>query len=188
MKGYPNSSRNTLFRTLPGELGVERSYSRPRVSNDNPYSESHFHTVKYQPDYPGRFRDLGHARRWCDEFFRWYNTDHHHDGLALYTPEDVFFGRVDAIAVQREAALLDAYRRHPERFLRGQPTVPRPPDRVLLNPADGERPPTAEQVLATPADELETLWPQPATAGVPVINIPGASSLPGSNPQSQLAT
>jgi putative transposase len=185
-RGAPMKSHG--FADLLGELGVERSYSRPRVSNDNPYSESHFHTVKYQPDYPGRFHDLGHARRWCDEFFRWYNTDHHHDGLALYTPEDVFFGRVDAIAARREAALLDAYTRHPERFLRGQPTVPRPPDRVLLNPADGEQPPTAEQLLATSADDLETLWPQPATAGVPVINIPGATTPPGTNPQPELAT
>jgi len=185
-RGAPMKSHG--FAELLGELGVERSYSRPRVSNDNPYSESHFHTVKYQPDYPGRFHDLAHARRWCDDFFRWYNVDHHHDGLALYTPEDVFFGRVDAIAAQREAALLDAYRWHPERFLRGAPTVRRPPERVLINPADGEPAPTADQVLATPAEELANLWPQPETSGVPVINIPGASTPAGTNPQPELAT
>jgi putative transposase len=185
-RGAPMKSHG--FAELLGELGVERSYSRPRVSNDNPYSESHFHTVKYQPDYPGRFRDLGHARRWCDDFFRWYNCDHHHDGLALYTPADVFFGRVDAIAAQREAALLDAFKRHPERFVRGCPIVRRPPDRVLLNPADGEQPPTADQLLTTPADELENLWPQPPTPDVPVINIPGASSPPARNAQPQIAT
>lgn len=184
-RGAPMKSHG--FAELLGEFGVERSYSRPRVSNDNPFSESHFHTVKYQPDYPGRFHDLGHARRWCNEFFRWYNVDHHHDGLALYTLEDVFFGRVDAIAAQREAALLEAYRRHPERFVRGQPTVRRPPDRVLINPADGEPPPTADQVLNTPADELDNLWPQPATPEVLVINIPGASP-PARNAQPQLAT
>jgi Integrase core domain len=78
------------FAELLGELGIQRSYSRPRVSDDNAFSEAHFHTLKYQPNYPGRFRDIAHARSWCDEFFGWYNVRHHHDGVSLFTPEQVF--------------------------------------------------------------------------------------------------
>ena len=81
-RGAPMTSHG--FTDLLSELGLERSYSRPRVSNDNAFSESHFHTVKYQPDYPGRFRDIQHARRWLAEFFEWYNDAHHHSGLALF--------------------------------------------------------------------------------------------------------
>jgi len=79
------------FADLLSALGVDRSYSRPRVSNDNPHQESHFHTLKYQPDYPGRFRDTRHGRHWCTDFFSWYNDEHHHEGLNLFTPADVFF-------------------------------------------------------------------------------------------------
>jgi putative transposase len=72
------------FIDLLAQLGVERSVSRPRVSNDNPFSEACFKTVKYQPDYPGRFRDAAHARRWFTEFFEWYANRHRHSGLALF--------------------------------------------------------------------------------------------------------
>ena len=106
-RGAPMTSHG--FAELLGELGVERSYSRPRVSNDNPFSESHFRTAKYQPDYPGCFRDLAHARVWCNDFFRWYNDQHHHTGLELFTPRDVFFGNIEKIAARREKALHDAY-------------------------------------------------------------------------------
>ena len=114
-RGAPMTSHG--FAELLGELGVERSYSRPRVSNDNPFSESHFRTAKYQPDYPGCFRDLAHARLWCDDFFRWYNDQHHHTGLELFTPRDLFFGNVDEIAARREKALRGADRTNPERFV-----------------------------------------------------------------------
>jgi len=82
------------FVDLLAELGVKRSLSRPRVSNDNPFSESCFKTIKYQPDFPGRFRDIAHARRWCADFFDWYANRHRHSELALFTPADVFHGRV----------------------------------------------------------------------------------------------
>lgn len=137
------------------------------------FAESHFHTVKYQPDYPGRFRDIGHARRWCNDFFRWYNEDHHHDGLALFTPADVFFGRVETVARTREQALLDAYAEHPERFINGPPVVRRPPARVLINPAETD-PVTAEQFLRARQSEVASLWVSPQSAStVPVINLPG---------------
>jgi putative transposase len=170
-RGAPMTSHG--FADLLSELGVERSYSRPRVSNDNPFSESHFRTAKYQPDYPGRFRDIAHARRWCDEFFDWYNARHHHTGLALFTPYDVFFGQVDTIAAQREQALSAAYHAHPERFVAGPPCVKRPPTRVHINPADGE-PPTMQRVIDTPDDKLGDLWP-PAPTTPLVINVPGVA-------------
>jgi putative transposase len=169
-RGAPMTSHG--FAELLGELGVERSYSRPRVSNDNPFSESHFRTAKYQPDYPGCFRDLAHARAWCDDFFRWYNDRHHHTGLALFTPRDVFFGNVDAVAKRRESALHAAYLTNPERFVAGPPCVHRPPARVFINQVDAE-PPTAATVLDTDDAELVALWPSPP-ATIPVINIPGS--------------
>jgi putative transposase len=169
-RGAPMTSHG--FAELLGQLGVERSYARPRVSNDNPYSESHFRTAKYQPDYPGRFRDAVHARRWCEDFFAWYNEDHHHTGLALFTPSDVFFGQVDAIAHRRQDALLAAYAAHPERFVSGPPTVKRPPPRVFINPPQTQ-PPTAEHILSVRDDELASLWPSPPVI-VPVLSVPGA--------------
>ncbi len=110
-RGAPMTSHG--FVDLLSELGVDRSYSRPRVSNDNPFSESHFHTLKYQPDYPGRFRDVDHARRWLSEFFHWYNDQHHHVALELFTPADVFFGRVDTLSLRRQGALGAAFSAHP---------------------------------------------------------------------------
>ncbi len=172
-RGAPMTAR-TFVDLLVG-LGVERSYSRPRVSNDNPHSESCFHTMKYQPDYPGRFRGVAEARPWFDDFFRWYNHDHHHDGLALFTPAQVYRGEVEAIAQRRQQALDEAYRRHPERFVAGAPVAARPPARVLINPADAA--PTVERLLATPDEQLGTLWPPPKAAPVPVINLPGARPL-----------
>lgn len=124
------------FVDLLAQLGVERSLSRPRVSNDNPFSEACFKTVKYQPDYPGRFRDAAHARAWFNEFFDWYANRHRHSGLALFTPADVFFGRVAELAAIRQRALDAAFDIHPERFVRGRPHVRLPPAKVVLNPID----------------------------------------------------
>lgn len=170
-RGAPMTAHG--FAELLTELGVERSYSRPRVSDDNPYSESCFHTLKYQPDYPGLFRDPAHGRTWSGDFFGWYNYDHHHDGLALFTPAQVFFGEVERVAQRRQQALDDAYRLHPERFVSGPPVAKRPPQRVLLNPLDAA--PTIETLLNTPDDQLATLWPVAAANAMPVIHLPGVS-------------
>jgi len=167
-RGAPMTSHG--FQDLLAELGVDRSYSRPRVSNDNPFSESHFRTAKYQPDYPGRFADIAHARRWCDEFFRWYNAYHHHTGLALFTPHQVFFGQVEAVAEARQHALTRAYRDNPERFVAGPPRVKLPPDRVCINPVDPEQP-TAQRVLELTDEQLAELWPAQIDAPI-VINVP----------------
>jgi len=104
------------------------------VSNDNPYSEAHFKTLKYQPDYPGCFASALHGRAWLQDFFAWHNDHHHHSGLALFTPADVFHGRVAEVAAVRQAALDAAYRAHPERFPNGAPGVPLPPAAVYINP------------------------------------------------------
>ena len=164
------------FGDLLAELGADRSLSRPRVSNDNPFSESQFKTVKSQPDYPGRFRDIAHARRWCADFFAWYNDNHRHSGLALFTPADVFFGRVDELAEVRQTALDAAYERTPERFVRGRPLVARPPAEVYINPIDPDEPlTTAEHLLANP-HLLQSKTPRAFAASTTLITLPGAGA------------
>lgn len=116
------------------ELDITCSHSRPRVSNDNPFSESQFKTQKYQPDYPGRFTNVTHARRWCEDYFHWYNTEHHHSGLAGFTPEQVFTGSYRDIAVVKQRALDARYELNPERFVKGRPILPMPPTTVAINP------------------------------------------------------
>lgn len=114
--------------------GITLSHSRPRVSNDNAFSEAQFKTLKYQPDYPGKFSHTAHARRWCEEYFDWYNFSHHHSGLAGYTPEQVFTDRYHQVAEQKQAALDARYQRNPERFVKGRPVVKMPPNCVQINP------------------------------------------------------
>ena len=122
------------YLDLMGNFGVTCSHSRPRVSNDNPFSESQFRTMKYQPEYPGKFNCIAHARNWCESYFDWYNFSHHHSGLAGYTPEQVFTGRDAEIAKPRQEALDLAYKRHPERFVKGLPRVALAPTVVEINP------------------------------------------------------
>lgn len=126
--------RSDGLAQLLADLGVERSFSRPRVSDDNPFVESHFKTLKYQPDYPRGFASLLHARAWLQRFFAWYAEHHHHSGLALFTPSDVFHRRVPLVAAARQAALDAGYAAHPERFPNGPPSVALPPARVAINP------------------------------------------------------
>lgn len=188
-RGAPMTAHG--FAGLLSALGVERSYSRPRVSNDNPHQESLFHTAKYQPDYPGRFRDARHGRHWCSDFFDWYNNDHHHEGLNLFTPADVFFGRVKLVAARRQEALQRAHDAHPERFVRGLPRVRLPPDIVAINPIEPEQPPiTAERILSARDAELASLWtPAPRPSTTPVIHLPGVHILsPGVAPHQPLST
>ena len=122
------------YLDLMRELDVTCSHSRPRVSNDNPFSESQFKTQKYQPDYPGRFDSVSHARQWCGGYFDWYNFEHHHSGLAGFTPEQVFTGRDREVARQKQRALDQRHAHNPERFVRGKPTVRMPPTTVAINP------------------------------------------------------
>lgn len=119
-RGSSMKSKPVAF--LLADLGVTKSHSRPRVSNDNPHIESLFKTVKYQPEFPATFRNLEEARYFCRTFFHWYNTEHRHSGIALLTPEDVHFGRAEQRQTARQVVLDKAYAQHPERFVRGRPT------------------------------------------------------------------
>jgi putative transposase len=118
---------------LLADLGVTKSLSRPHVSNDNPFSESQFRTFKYRPDFPDRFGSFEDAHAHCARFFTWYNDDHRHSGIGLHTPADVHYGRAEAIREQRGVVLLDAYAKHPERFVRKIPSPPALPAVAWIN-------------------------------------------------------
>jgi putative transposase len=145
-RGSPMKSED--LAQLFAVLGVARSFSRPHVSDDNAFSEAQFKTLKYQPDYPGRFASFAHARAWCQEFIGWFNEQHQHSGIALFTPAEVFYGRVEEVATRRQAALDDAFAAHSERFPHGPPVARRPPEAVHLNPL-----PIDADVMATRAEE-----------------------------------
>jgi len=119
---------------LMADLGVTKTHSRPHVSNDNPFSESQFKTLKYRPDYPARFGCQADARSWAAEFFRWYNYQHHHTALGLLTPADVHFKRTQPILDQRQSVLQAAYRKNPERFVKGVSIPTQLPSAVWINP------------------------------------------------------
>lgn len=139
-RGSPMTAH--CFTDLLSAMGVTRSYSRPRVSNDNPFSESHFKTLKYAPDYPGRFADPEQAREWTRGFVSHYN-ERPHEGLALFTPTNVFQGRVHEVAAIRQQALNTHYAQYPQRYVNGPPSVAMPPAAVHINPD-----------LALPAQQL----------------------------------
>jgi len=115
-------------------LDVAKSHSRPHVSDDNPFSEAQFKTLKYRPTFPARFASLEHAREFLREFFAWYNTQHHHSRLALLTPHDVHHDLVDERLARRARVLDAAYAANPERFVHRAPTPRRPPEIVWINP------------------------------------------------------
>ena len=114
-RGGPMKAKATAF--LLADLGVTRSHNRPHTSNDNPFSESHFKTLKYQPRFPQRFGSIEDARNFCRRFFDWYNQDHHHAGIGLMTPDQVHFGQVDAVHAARQVALDRAFAAHPARLI-----------------------------------------------------------------------
>ena len=119
---------------LLADLGVTRSLSRPHVSNDNPFSESHFKTLKYCSEFPDRFASEQQARSFSDGFFSWYNREHRHSGIALLTPEVVHYGRAEEVIAARRLVLAEAFRQHPERFVRKRPEPLRLPAAVWINP------------------------------------------------------
>ncbi|MEA3375133.1 MAG: IS3 family transposase [Chloroflexota bacterium] len=128
-----SAMRSKTVADLLGELGVAKSHTRPYTPTDNPYSESQFKTMKYQPDYPEKFEGLTHARGWAREFFQWYHHEHRHTGLALMTPAMVHYGQVESVQEQRQEVLDAAYMEHPERFVGGRPTPPQLPEEVWIN-------------------------------------------------------
>lgn len=130
-RGSPMKSK--LVTQLLIDLGIIKSHSRPHISDDNPFSEAQFKTLKYRPDYPDRFEDLAHAQQWGRAVFTWYNDQHYHAALGLLTPASVHYGQTETILVQRQQVLQTAYAAHPERFVKGLPVVPAPPKEVWIN-------------------------------------------------------
>ena len=123
---------------LLADLGVTKSHSRPHVSNDNPYSESQFRTLKYRPDFPDRFGSFEDAQAHCRRFMSWYNEHHRHSGIGYHTPADVHYGRAEKVRELRKAVLLDAYAEHPERFVTKVPTPPALPTVAWINQPEKE--------------------------------------------------
>jgi transposase InsO family protein len=131
-RGGPMRAKATAL--LLADLGVTKSHSRPHTSNDNPFSESQFKTMKYQPQFPQRFGGIQDARVFCRGFFDWYNQDHHHAGIGLMTPDQVHYGQTDAIHAARQNTLDGAFNRNPERFVRKEPQPPAKPIATWINP------------------------------------------------------
>jgi len=130
-RGGPMIAKSTTL--LFADLGIVKSHSRPHVSNDNPFSEGLFKTLKYRPDFPDRFGSQEHARTICRPLFHWYNEDHHHSSLALLTPSDVHHGRGTEILAARDRVLAGAFAANPQRFVRRPPVAPRPPAAAWIN-------------------------------------------------------
>jgi putative transposase len=124
---------------LLSSLGIVKTHSRPYTSNDNPFSEAHFKTLKYGPDFPKTFGSIEDAKSFCRSFFDWYNTKHCHSGIAYFTPEQLHYGEAFAIQEKRKAALLAAYTQNPERFVKGMPQPPEIPEAVWINPPDQQK-------------------------------------------------
>jgi len=131
-RGQAMISKSVAF--LLADLGVTKTHSRPHVSNDNPFSEAQFKTLKYRPAFPGRFGSIHDARAHCHVFFPWYNTEHHHVGLGLLTPADVHHGLAEQRVAARATVLATAYAAHPERFSAGPPAPTAMPTEVWINP------------------------------------------------------
>lgn len=127
MRGKPLSQ-------LLVDLGIAKSHNRPHTSDDNPFSEAHFKTMKYRPDYPDRFASLTEAQEWARHFFTWYNEQHYHSGLNLLTPASVHYQESPDVQQNRHAVMLAAYAAHPNRFVRGEPLVKGAPAAVWINP------------------------------------------------------
>jgi transposase InsO family protein len=135
--GYLHADNGTSMKSKPvadllADLRITQSHSRPHVSNDNPYSEAHFKTLKYCPAFPGKFASLGEAREFCDLFFTYYNTEHRHSGIGLHTPQTVHDGTARAIQARRQQVLDDAYAARPDRFRR-PPKAPELPRKAWIN-------------------------------------------------------
>ena len=174
-RGAPMRAKATAL--LLADLGVTKSHSRPYTSNDNPFSESHFKTLKYQPQFPQRFGCIEDAKAFCRSFFDWYNQEHHHAGIGLMTPDQVHYGQVDAIHAARQKTLDRAFRANPERFVRKAPQPPAKPTATWINPPTT---PLKMQSLnyqpgcLTIVDTFRAFAPQPCSAH-PAASAAGAA-------------
>lgn len=141
----PSMKSQTVAQLLAA-LGVIKSHSRPHVSNDNPFSESQFKTLKYRPDFPDRFASYDEALAFCVQFFSWYNDQHYHSGIGLLTPASVHYRQAHHIVAQRQQTLQAAYAAHPERFVRGLPRHRPVPQAVWINPPQASLPVVSHQL------------------------------------------
>ena len=135
-RGGPMKAKATAL--MLADLGVTKSHSRPHTSNDNPFSEAHFKTLKYQPEFPERFGCIEDAKDFCRRFFAWYNQDHHHAGIGLMTPDQVHYGQADDIHAARQRTLDHAFSTNPERFVKKPPQPPAKPTAVWINPPQSD--------------------------------------------------
>ena len=131
-RGAPLKATATAL--MLADLGVAKSHSRPHISNDNPFSEAHFKTRKYQPEFPQRFKTIEDARIFDRCFLAWYNEAHHQAGIGLMTPDQIHFGQADTIHAARQIAFDAAFLSMPERFVRKRPKPPQIPTAVWINP------------------------------------------------------
>ena len=130
-RGASMKSKPVAF--LLSDLGVTKTHSRPHVSDDNPYSEAHFKTLKYRPEFPERFGCIEDARAFCQTFFLWYNTEHRHSGISLLTPQTVHYGQAPQVLEKRQTTLSAAFVNHPERFKNKMPHPQKLPQEVWIN-------------------------------------------------------
>jgi len=144
-----SSMKSKLVAQLLADLGVTKSHSRPRVSNDNPFSEAQFKTLKYRPTFPGSFESLANSRNFLGPFFDWYNNAHYHSGIALLTPSSVHYGQAEKILASRQAVIDSAYAEHPERYVNGPPRVAQLPSVVRIGSHDAK---SAATVLAASSE------------------------------------
>lgn len=158
--------RSKLVAELFSDLSIDASHSRPRVSNDNPFSEAQFRTFKYRPEFPDRFGSIAHGRSVSHDLFTWYNDAHHHSGLSYLTPADVHYGRAATILEVRHRTRLAAYAAHPERFVQGPPRLEILPHAVWINPtAKSTRQDAPGTTIVTPVD------PQHGGIGGPPLSL-----------------
>lgn len=143
-----SSMRSKPVALLLSDLGITKTHSRPHVSNDNPFSEAQFKTLKYRPDFPDRFGSIEEARAFCQDFFRWYNDVHRHSGIGLLPPRDVHYGLAEERSLERARVLEAAYEANPERFPRGLPQPPAVPEAVWINKPAATAPATNRSELA----------------------------------------
>ena len=176
--------RSKSLALLLADLGVTKTHSRPHVSNDNPYSESQFKTMKYRPEFPGRFGSIQDARAFGGPFFDYYNNEHRHSGIGLMTPAAVHYGMAEQLVAARQETLLAAYRSHPERFVHKLPQPPELPRAAWINPPAKKSTPqdAPESTIATPGNP----WDPPSRADASAIiaaSITTSTSSPACTPE-----
>ena len=160
-RGSSMTSKPLVF--LLADLGVDKSHSRPHVSNDNPYSESQFKTMKYRPEFPDRFGGIEESRDFCRIFFPWYNNEHRHSGIGLLTPATVHYGRGMVVTSQRASVLQQAFDAHPNRFVRGVPRPPAQPTAAWINPPVV---PSFDELFGSPDRAVSIIDPTGAVVSV----------------------